>query len=150
MSEREINAIVESAVKALGFELVGCELLQPKSRKTLRVYIDSEYGVTLEDCAKVSRHVGAILDVEDLIAGRYDLEVSSPGLDRPLFKLADYQRFIGKKIKLRLRTPVNNQRNFVGILREVKDDMIQIHMNNGESATFNFNEIDRANLVPEF
>src|SRR5437870_3087505 len=116
-SYERLNQIIAPAVAALGYELVGCELAQDSGRQILRVYVDGENGITLDGCAAVSRQISAVLDVEDPIKGRFLLEVSSPGLERPLFSLAHYQRFIGHKAKLRLRQPQEDgRRNFTGII----------------------------------
>ena len=90
----------------------------------LRVYIDSENGVGVDDCAKVSRQVSGVLDVEDPISGEYTLEVSSPGMDRPLFKLSQYQDYIGHVVQLRLRMPFDGRRKFKGVLNGIEDEDI--------------------------
>lgn len=155
MVPKEVNKLVESAVTALGYELLGCELVQQRGKMILRVYVDSPHGITLDDCVEASRQISAVLDVEDpvSIGGRYDLEVSSPGLDRPLFSLAQYQRFIGHKVKFRLRLAQDDRRNFVGVLTAIHDNKITFDVSEKEVesklVTFDFNEIERANLVPE-
>ena len=106
MARSEIlQEILEAAVTTLGFELVGVDYIAQGHRSVVRVYIDSEVGVTVDDCARVSRQVSAILDVEEPIRSEYTLEVSSPGIERPLFTLAHYQRFIGRAVDIRLRFP---------------------------------------------
>lgn len=138
-----------SLVTTMGYEFVGCEL-QPQGRgSVLRIYIDSENGIKLADCSRVSYQVSAMLDVEDPIAGQYVLEVSSPGLDRPLFEIEQYQKYIGSRIKIRMRTPLNNnRRNFVGIL--VRIDNMNIHLlMDQEELVLPFADIEKAKLVPE-
>ena len=107
----ELRKLLEPAVSALGFELVGVEFVSGR-RGLLRLYIDSEDGVTIDDCQAVSHQVSGLLDVEDPIQGQYSLEVSSPGLDRPLFRAADFERFAGHEVSLRLVAPVEGRRKF--------------------------------------
>ena len=99
---QDLAPLFEPVIESMGYELVGVEYQLNGSYGTLRVYIDREQGVSLDDCAEISRQVSAILDVEDPIQQAYDLEISSPGLDRPLFKLADYERFSGQTVKVKL------------------------------------------------
>lgn len=110
-----IREIIERVTAREGFELVHAELSGGRS-KFLRIFIDKPGGVTIDDCAKVSDRVGLILDVEDLIPGQYTLEVASPGLDRGLYKAADYERFAGRRVHVRLLEPIEGQRNFHGTL----------------------------------
>ncbi|OGO91363.1 MAG: hypothetical protein A3F41_00520 [Coxiella sp. RIFCSPHIGHO2_12_FULL_44_14] len=135
------------AVEALGFELYGCEFQTQPHCSTLIVYIDSPKGVTLDDCVKASRSIGAVLDVEDPISGRYELEVSSPGIDRPLFTLPHYERVCGEKVKLRLRHARDNQRNFVGVLKAVAGDQITLLLDNGSERVLDFADVDKAKLI---
>lgn len=144
----EITALIEPAVATLGYELVGCEVFLSSGRSLVRVYIDSPTGVTVADCEAVSRQVGAILDVEDLMRGRYHLEVSSPGTDRPLFTLAHYQRFLGRQVRVRLHTPLNERRNFMGLLKSTDSDSITLIVD-GQTWTLPLAAIEKANLVPD-
>lgn len=147
---KKLENIIEPAVNLLGFELVGCEVHQFAGKNIVRVYVDCERGVTIEDCAEVSRQVSAALDVEDPVVGRYDLEVSSPGLNRPLMKLEHFQRFIGHKVKVKLRRSRDNRRNYTGVIQAVKGNEVEIVLeNNEESIVLLFAEIKKANLVPE-
>jgi ribosome maturation factor RimP len=132
----------------MGYEFVGCEYHGQGRYSVLRIYIDNQNGVTLDDCSKVSQQVSAVLDVEDPIHGRYSLEVSSPGLDRPLFEITHYQKQIGNRIKLRLFTPVQNQRNFVGVLLRVEENTIYLLVN-GEEKKLSFFDIEKANVVAD-
>lgn len=135
-------------VNTMGYEFVGCEYHGQGRYSVLRIYIDNQNGVTLDDCSKVSQQVSAVLDVEDPIHGRYSLEVSSPGLDRPLFEITHYQKQIGNRIKLRLFTPVQNQRNFVGVLLRVEENTIYLLVN-GEEKKLSFFDIEKANVVAD-
>ncbi len=138
------------ALEALGYELVGIEYLPQGRHALLRIYIDSERGITLEDCARASHQVSGVLDVEDPIQGSYSLEVSSPGLDRPLFRLEHFARFAGKPVRLRLRVPREGRRKFAGVIEGVQDGRILIRRDE-EPLRLELapDEIERANLIPE-
>ena len=116
-----IREIVDRVAAAEGLELVDVELLGRGRNAVLRIFLDKPGGIAIRDCEQVSRQVGAILDVEDLLPGRYTLEVSSPGLDRRLVKPADYERFAGKQVKLVLKAPQEGRRRFRGLLRGIRD-----------------------------
>jgi len=150
--KRELQEIIEPAVTALGYELVGCEVSQDGKRCVLRVYVDAENGITIDAITQISRQISAVLDVEDPMGSRYALEVSSPGLDRPLFQLEHYHRVVGKKVKLRLRAPRgdDHRRNYSGLLMGIEDQQITLKMDDGESISLDFGEIEKANLVPEY
>lgn len=140
--------LLESGVRALGFELVDVELQGGRQHQTLRVYIDGPQGITVDNCAVVSRQLSAILDVEDPFPGSYTLEVSSPGLDRPLATVADFRRFQGETIKVRLqRALATGRRNFTGRLLEVMEDHVVVEVDN-ERFSLPFDDIERARLVP--
>lgn len=141
----DIERLVEQVVSGLGFELVDFET-SPKGR-LLRVFIDIERGITVDDCATVSNQLSRVFEVENVDYDR--LEVSSPGLDRPLKKLADFERFCGSEVQVRLRMPVGNQRNFAGVLDGVVDGEVRLSTEKGELA-FPFEEIEKARLVPRF
>jgi len=146
---QELQAMLEPAINVLGCELVGIELIPQGKRSLLRIYIDKPSGVTIDDCSDVSYQVSAILDVEDPIREQYMLEVSSPGLDRPLFKCEHFERFSGNVAKLKLHLPFEGRRNFSGRLAGVTDNgAVQIEVD-GEIYTFAIDEIDKARLVPE-
>jgi ribosome maturation factor RimP len=140
-----IVELVEQVVAGLGYELVDFEL-SPRAR-LLRVFIDIERGVTVDDCATVSNQLQRVFEVENVDYDR--LEVSSPGLDRPLKKLADFERFAGHEVQLRLSLPVDNQRNFVGVLHGVHDGVVRLATAKGEMS-FRFDEIEKARLVPKY
>lgn len=142
----DIEALVDQVVNGLGFELVDVEM-SPKGR-LLRVFIDIERGVTIDDCAAVSNQLSRVFEVENVDYDR--LEVSSPGLDRPLKKAADFVRFAGSDVQVRLRMPLNNQRNFTGVLNGMVDGQVQLSTAGGESLSLPFEEIEKARLVPRY
>jgi ribosome maturation factor RimP len=144
-----LRAMLEPAVQALGFELVDVEHAGSGRQAVLRVYIDSPDGITVDDCARVSHQVSAILDVEDPIPGQYMLEVSSPGLDRPLIKPEDFQRFAGEIVKIRTSQPVLGRRNFTGRLVGMQGETVILEMDK-ESFDLPFGDIEKARLVPQF
>ncbi|HRD35294.1 MAG TPA: ribosome maturation factor RimP [Rhodocyclaceae bacterium] len=141
----DVERLVEQVVSGLGYELVDFEP-SPKGRM-MRVFIDIERGINVDDCATVSNQLTRVFEVENVDYDR--LEVSSPGLDRPLKKLADFERFAGQQVQLRLRMPIGNQRNFVGELLGVADGVVRMNTEKGEIA-FPFDEIEKARLVPRF
>lgn len=148
--EDKLTQLVTSTVTALGYELVGVEYLPQGKHSVLRVFIDSENGVVLGDCEKVSHQLSGVLEVEDPIRGQYNLEVSSPGLDRPLFTLEHFERFIGKQVKLRLHRPLEGQRKFKGVIEAVENSRIQITLEGDQVLELELDEIEKANLIPEF
>src|SRR5688572_26946 len=115
-TEERVKAIAEKVAIDQGLELVHAEVAGPENKPIVRVFIDKPAGVTHQDCSEVSIHLGTILDVEDFIHASYTLEVSSPGLDRGLYKRADYERFAGSLAKVKTKRPIGNQRNFRGRL----------------------------------
>lgn len=141
----DLLQIVEQAVNGLGYELVDIEM-SPRAR-LLRVFIDIERGVNVDDCATVSSHLQRVFEVENVDYDR--LEVSSPGLDRPLKKQADFERFAGQDVQIRVRIPVGNQRNFAGVLEGVRDGAVVVRTEKGEFA-FPLDQVDKARLVPKF
>ena len=143
-----LRQLVEPAVTTLGYELVGVEYASQGHGSTLRVYIDSADGISAEDCQRVSHQLSGVLDVEDPIKGRYALEISSPGLDRPLFTLQQFTQFVGHRIKLRLNAPLNGQRNFAGLLMGVSDAHVLIKDAESEFE-LPLDNIDKARLVPD-
>jgi ribosome maturation factor RimP len=141
-----VEAIVERVAIDNGVELVHAEVAGPENKPVVRIFIDKANGVTHEDCSEVSFHVGTILDVEDFIHASYTLEVSSPGLERGLYKRADYERFAGSDVKLRTRRPVNGQRNFRGRLLGVDSDQILFDDRTSGRVTIDLDSIAKANL----
>lgn len=146
--EQKLTEMISAPVEALGFELVGIEFIRAR-HATLRIYIDSEDGITVDDCADVSHQVSAVLDVEDPITVAYNLEVSSPGLERPLFSSEHYQRFLGDEVALVLRMAVQNRRKWQGIIKSVDGEMITVTVD-GKDEVFALSNIQKANLVPHF
>ncbi|CAH9059746.1 Ribosome maturation factor RimP [Pseudoalteromonas holothuriae] len=147
--EQELTAMLEPAVEALGFELLGLEFVQAGRHSTLRVYIEHENGITVDNCADASRQVSAILDVEDPITNEYDLEVSSPGVDRPLFKPAHYELAQGEEVRVRTKLPQDGRRNFKGDLVAVSGDMITVNVDSVEYLIM-LSNIERANIIAKF
>lgn len=141
--------LTEPILEGMGYELVDAEYRMEQGRWVLRLYIDSEKGVTLDDCACVSRELGDVVDARDLIAHRYVLEVSSPGLNRPLRKDKDFIRVIGEKIKVRMLAPVEGRRNFTGHLTEFRQGSLFME-SNGQSVVLPRSGVEKANLVYEF
>lgn len=140
--------MIEPAVAALGYELWGCEWVSMgKNRQQLRVYIDREQGVNIDDCAKISRQISAIFEVEDPIQGHYVLEVSSPGIERSLFTMAHCQRYIGHPVSLRLRAPKEGRRNFSGILKSAADERIILELDDETTLEIAWRDVDKAHLV---
>ncbi len=133
----------------MGYELLGVEYGDQGRGQLLRIYIDHDEGVNLDDCASVSHRVSALLDVEDIIAGHYDLEVSSPGLDRPLFSEAHFERYLTHKVKIVMAIPQLGRKRFTGVLRNISDGMVEIEVDN-EIYDLPFAEIASARLVPDF
>lgn len=146
---RDLTELFEPVVEAMGYELVGVEYNAAGKHGTLRVYIDREQGVSLDDCAAISHQISGILDVEEPISQAYDLEISSPGIDRPLFKLADFERFSGQIAKIKLVVAQQGRKNFKGRLQGVVDSSrVSIEVD-GEMFDLPFADIARANLVGE-
>ncbi|RCU44653.1 MULTISPECIES: ribosome maturation factor RimP [Corallincola] len=147
--ESKLTIMLEPAVEATGLELLGLELIRAGRSSVLRLYIDHEDGITVEHCAEVSRQVSAVLDVEDPIAGEYNLEVSSPGMARPLFKRAHYEAVVGQKVSLQTVLPVNGRRKFTGDLLAVEGDTLTLKVD-GEEALIALNNVRKGNIVPIF
>jgi ribosome maturation factor RimP len=144
----DLNSLLETTVTGLGFELVDVEL-SPRGR-TIRVFIDApgrERGVDVEDCAKVSNQLSRVFEVENIDYDR--LEISSPGMDRVVKKEADFERFAGQDIQIKLRIPQNNRRNFQGTLLGCKDGKVGLRLEKDE-VELDFSNIEKARLVPRF
>ncbi|MDQ3184946.1 MAG: ribosome maturation factor RimP [Pseudomonadota bacterium] len=140
----DLYELLESTLAGLGYELVDVE--RSTRGKLLRVFIDKPSGVTVDDCVAVSDHLGRLLAVESVDYDR--LEISSPGLDRPLKKASDFIRFVGEPVKLRLRIALQGQRNFAGILREVDDGVLKLEVE-GKTLDLEMNNLEKARLVPK-
>ena len=147
MSRDKLIKLVEPLVEHLGFELADLELRTGGRDGILRIFIDKADGIGIEDCEEVSRRVSAILDVEDPVQSDYTLEVSSPGLDRTLTKLAHFQRFMGQDVKVKLRFPLEGRRNYRGALKAADEDKIEVEVD-GESFSLPLATIESARLIP--
>ena len=147
--EQRLTEILDAPVVALGYELWGIEFIRAGKHSTLRVYIDHANGISVDDCAEVSHQVSALLDVEDPITTEYYLEVSSPGMDRPLLKPAHFARYIGDVAAVTLRMAVNNRRKYKGIIKQVEGEMITLTVD-GRDEILAFANIQQANLIPNF
>ena len=130
--DQQITDMLETTIEALGFELWGVEYLSQGRHSLVRIYIDAEAGISVDDCAAVSAQVGSVFDVEDPITGEYTLEVSSPGMDRLLFKLEQYSGYVGEIVDLRLRGAFEGRRKFKGVLKGVEGDDIVIQVDDHE------------------
>jgi len=166
-----VHELVEPAINSLGYELLGIEYHAQGKHSLLRVYIDNDAGITADDCARVSHQVSGLLDVEDIIRGDYNLEVSSPGLDRPLFTLAHFERFVGEMATVYLVVPIEGRRKFSGIIQAVmvQEKVVQaavvqtvsnVEYDNaaaegivlevdGTAMELSLSQIDKANLVAQ-
>ncbi len=142
-------SLLEPEIKGLGYEFVGAVFGQAENGMTLRVYIDKDDGIVLDDCARVSRQISALLDVEDVIDVAYLLEVSSPGLDRPLFTAEQFAREIGQSVRLKMTTMVSKRRKFTGELVAVEDNRIVLEFDDTQT-TLNIDDIESAKLIPTF
>ena len=150
VANSELKQLLGPVVEALGCELWGLELQTGGRTKLLRIYIDrAEDGIGVDDCERVSRQASAVLDVEEAINGEYILEVSSPGMDRPLYELNQYEQYIGEDISLRLRFPYEGRRNFKGRLTGIDDDEIVLVVTDHEFL-FPVEGIEKANVIPRF
>lgn len=147
--ETTLESLIEPAVAAIGFELWGVEFIRAGKHSTLRVYIEGENGISVDDCAEVSRQLSAIMDVEDPISTNYLLEVSSPGMDRVLFKPEQYASFVGAVLTLKTRLPVDGRRKFKGVLEGIEDNSVVLTVDNDEFC-IPFKNIDKAQIVPQF
>jgi ribosome maturation factor RimP len=141
--------MLKAPVEALGFQLWGIEYVQAGRHSTLRVYIDAENGINIEDCAEASRQVSAVLDVEDPISTEYTLEVSSPGVDRPLFTSAQYARYVGEDVKVQLTMPVAGSRNLKGVVTQVEGQMLTLKVD-GKELVVALDNIRKGNLIAKF
>lgn len=147
---KDLSELFEPVVESMGYEFVGVEFTGGSGHGTLCIYIDREQGVDIDDCASISHQVSAILDVEEPIQQAFDLQVSSPGINRPLFKLSDYDRFAGEMAKIKLDVPLTGRKNFKGTLKGVvQAKFVQVEVD-GEIFELPFLDIGKANLVGRF
>jgi ribosome maturation factor RimP len=148
--EPKLAGLVRSVVEPMGYECVGVEhAVGASGSAVLRVYIDHPDGISLDDCEAVSHQLSGTLDVEDPIAGQYDLEVSSPGLDRPLFELEHFRRFVGARVQVRLHDKLDGRRRFEGRITGVDGETVLLDLNGAEIG-LPYARIESARLVPEF
>lgn len=153
----KVQDLVEPVLESLGYELVELEYRREGRDMVLRFYVDREGGVTLDDCVEVSREVGAMLEVEDVVPGSYRLEVSSPGLDRPLKKTKDFERFSGRLARIKMSERIDpderghERKTFVGRLRGMQDDSVVLELTDKKGGTvlLPVDGIERANLEIE-
>ncbi len=150
LDREAIAGIIERVAAREGLELVHWEAVGSPGNFMLRIYIDKPSGVSHADCELVSNQVGTLLDVEDLIPHRYVLEVSSPGLERGLYKRGDYGRFAGRRIKLKTSEPINGQRNFRGKLLSLVDDRVHLDADDRGEIEIPYEQIVKANIEHEF
>ena len=149
MSNARLNELLQPLVEDLGYEFVGLEYNSNPKHAVLRIYIDSEEGVGIEDCETVSREAAALLDVEDPIRSHYNLEISSPGLDRPLFTTAHYLAFIDQVAQINLFAPQDGRRKFSGPIRGADEQTVTISQD-GTDVTLRLDNIAKAKLVPDY
>jgi ribosome maturation factor RimP len=147
--EQQLEALLAPSVMALGLRIWGIEYLSQGKRSLLRVYIDADDGVTIEDCERVSKQVSDLLDVENVLASSYTLEVSSPGLDRLLFKPEQYAESIGETVDVRLNYPFEGRRRFVGALTSLENDEVVVLVEDSEFL-IPLSNVQRARIVPRF
>jgi len=144
--EDRVQAIAERVAIDHGLELVHAEVAGPDNKPIVRIFIDKPNGVTHQDCSEVSLHVGTVLDVEDFIHASYTLEVSSPGIERGLYKRQDYERFAGSLAKMRTRKPIHGQRNFRGRLLGIDGEDILFEDRTSGPVRVPFEVVAKANL----
>jgi ribosome maturation factor RimP len=144
-----VRKTAQEIVEFAGMELVHLQMKHEPGGLLLRVYIDKEGGVTLDDCARISRQISVQLDIEDPIEERYTLEVSSPGLDRPLFSDRDFARFRGRKIRLSTHLPLDGRRNFQGCLEGIVDGSVRLTLEDGRQVAIPRDQVAKARLEIE-
>ncbi len=150
MTNEELSALLAPAIADLGLELVGIEFSPNTAGSLMRIYIDEpDRGVTIEDCERASREISALLDVNDPVAGRYTLEVSSPGLERPLFTPAHFLRFAGHVAKVNTSVPLDGRRRFQGVIKTVEGDRISMEQD-GKLVEIVHANIAKARLLPDY
>lgn len=147
---KQLEDILRPVVEGLGYEFWGIEFRSHGHHSKLRVFIDdAENGIAIDDCEKVSRQVSGVMDVEDPIQTEYTLEVSSPGMDRPLFRLEQYEAFIGHRVQIKLRMAFEGRRKFLGLIKGVEGDDVVVVVDDHEYL-LPFDSIEKANIVPVF
>jgi ribosome maturation factor RimP len=147
---REVSQLVEPVLDELGFELVDVAYVHQHGRWVLRLYVDKPGGVTINDCSRVSMEIGDLIDLKNIIEHKYVLEVSSPGLNRPLKKERDFLWAIGKKIRVKTKWALNGRRNFSGFLKDFRDETLYLEAQGAGMTAIKVKDLERANLIYEF
>ncbi len=145
----QLKELLEPVVESMDCQLWGLEYFSQGRHSTVRLYIDAPDGVTLEDCTRVSRQVSSVMDVEDPITGEYSLEVSSPGMDRPLYTLAHFATYAGEQVSIKLRSAFEGRRKFTGLLNGVEDEDVVVVVDDNEYL-LPIELIEKANIIPRF
>jgi len=145
---RHLVELLDPVIQALGYEMLGIEHVHRGHQSLLRIYIDNESGIRLDDCERVSHQVAGLLEVHDPIKGAYTLEVSSPGFDRPLFTLEHFRRFIGHPVRMQLHEKTEGRRKLIGTITAVHEDSVGVNME-GTEYLVRADNIDKAHLAPE-
>ena len=146
----KLTQLFKPAVEGLGYELVGVEHLPMGKHTVLRIYIDSANGITVDDCSSVSHQISGVLDVEEPIKGAFTLEVSSPGIDRPLFNFEQFKKFVGSKVKLKLYHSMDGKRKITGVIESIEGDDINIKDANSDATyQLQIDDIDKANIITD-
>ena len=146
--EQKLTDMLRPAGEETGKELLGVEFISAGNNSVLRLFIDHENGINVDDCAEVSRQVGAILDVEDPISSEYNLEVSSPGIDKPLFEMSHFKAVVGEIVNVKLSMPLNGRRKFKGTLVAIEDNTLIVDVD-GIDYELSLSNVDKANLVAQ-
>ena len=149
MSVRKLNELLQPLVEELGYEFVGLEYNSNPKHAVLRIYIDHESGIGIDDCEVVSRETAALLDVKDPIRSQYNLEVSSPGLDRPLFRSEHYREFIGFVVQINVFAPLDGRRKFSGPILNADEKSVTIDQD-GSEVTLEIDNVVKARLIPDY
>ena len=146
----KLTKLLRPAIEGLDYELVGIEHLPMGKHTVLRIYIDSPNGITVSDCSSVSHQVSGVLEVEEPIKGQFTLEVSSPGIDRPLFNFEQFKKFVGSKVKLKLYHAVDGKRKIIGVIESIEGDDINIKDADSDSSfQLHIDDIDKANIISD-
>ncbi|AHG39499.1 ribosome maturation factor RimP [Pseudomonas syringae] len=145
----QLQDLLAPVVVALGYQCWGIDFSSQGKHSVLRIYIDKEGGVLVDDCAIVSRQISGVLDVEDPISTEYTLEVSSPGMERPLFTIEQFASYAGEQVRIKLRSPFEGRRNFQGLLRGVEEQDVVVQVEDHEFL-LPIDLIDKANIIPTF
>lgn len=146
----KLTQLLKPAVEGLGYALVGIEHLPMGKHTVLRIYIDSTDGITVSDCSRVSHQVSGVLEVEEPIKGQFTLEVSSPGIDRPLFNFEQFEQFVGSKVKLKLYHAIEGKRKITGLIESIEGDDINIKDADSDMTfQLQIDDIDKANIITD-